>query len=52
MPKIMNMWQEVVGTKIGESEDDAEAYYAECCFEWHDAEEDEIEEYEEEWFSI
>lgn len=35
-----------------ESEDDAEAYYTECDFEWHDAEEDEIEEYEGEWFSI
>jgi len=35
-----------------ESEDDAEAYYAKCDFEWHDAEEDEIEEYKEEWFSI
>lgn len=29
-----------------EDEDEAEAYYNECCFDWHDATEEEKEDYE------
>ena len=35
-----------------ENEDEAQEYYDNCYFDWHDASENEIEDYEGEWFSI
>lgn len=35
-----------------EDEDEAEAYYNECYFDWHDATEDEIEDYKEEFMIV
>ena len=35
-----------------ENEDEAQEYYDDCCFDWRDASENEIEDYEGEWLSI
>ena len=35
-----------------ENEDEAPEYYDDCCFDWCDASENEIEDYEGEWLSI
>lgn len=35
-----------------ENEDESQEDYDICCFEWRDASKNEIEDYEEEWFSI
>lgn len=35
-----------------ESEDEAQEYYNNCYFDWHDASENDIEDYEGEWSSI
>lgn len=35
-----------------ESEDDREEYYDNCGFDWHEADEEEREEYKKEWFSV
>ena len=51
MQKIMKILFEVM-TKIGENEDEAQEYYDNCCFDWRDASENEIEDYEGEWLSI
>ena len=38
--------------KDWENEDEEQEYYDNCCFDWRDASENEIEDYEEEWLSI
>ena len=35
-----------------ENEDEAQEYYDNCYFDWYDASENDIEDYEGEWFSI
>ena len=35
-----------------ENEDEAQEYYNDCHFDWHDASENDIEDYEGEWSSI
>lgn len=38
--------------KDWENEDEAQEYYNNCCFDWHDANEKDREDYEGEWSSI